>query len=45
VERLPVARELGETCLMLLVHHTLMEEEMKIMAGAVLKVMTEAECS
>jgi dTDP-4-amino-4,6-dideoxygalactose transaminase len=41
-ERLPVARELGETSLMFLVHHTLTEKDMKTMARAVLKVMAEA---
>ena len=42
VERLPVARELGETSLMFLVHHTLTEEDMERMVVAVSKVMAQA---
>jgi dTDP-4-amino-4,6-dideoxygalactose transaminase len=41
-ERLPVARELGETSLMMLVHPTLTEAELDRAAGAVRAVMTEA---
>jgi len=44
-ERLPVARNLGETSLMFLVHHTLMKKDMNIVVEAVLKVMAEAGCS
>lgn len=40
--RLPVARELGETSLMFLVHPTLSEEDMHVTANVVEKVMTEA---
>jgi len=42
VERLPVARELGETSLMFLIHPTLTENDMETVTGAVLKVMAEA---
>ena len=42
VERLPVARELGETSLMFLVHPTLTEKDMETVAAAVHKVMKEA---
>jgi Predicted pyridoxal phosphate-dependent enzyme apparently involved in regulation of cell wall biogenesis len=42
-ERLPVAKELGETSLMFLVHPTLTEKDMKIVAAIVGKVMLEAE--
>ena len=45
VERLPVARDLGETSLMFLVHHTLMEKDMETVAGAVLKIMAVAGCA
>ncbi len=41
-ERLPVARELGETSLMFLVHPTLSEQDMKDSARAVQKVMSAA---
>ena len=41
-ERLPVARELGETSLMFLVHPTLGEDEMKKTVAAVKKVMAQA---
>jgi dTDP-4-amino-4,6-dideoxygalactose transaminase len=41
-ERLPVARELGETSLMFLVHPTLNESDMHDTADAVQKVMVEA---
>jgi len=40
--RLPVARELGETCLMFLVHPTLDEADMHDAADAVEKVLSEA---
>jgi dTDP-4-amino-4,6-dideoxygalactose transaminase len=40
--RLPVARELGETSLMFLVHPTLGQEEMQQTADAVLKVLNRA---
>jgi dTDP-4-amino-4,6-dideoxygalactose transaminase len=43
-ERLPVARGLGETSLMFLVHHTLAEEDMEKLVAAVSKVMAEAVC-
>jgi dTDP-4-amino-4,6-dideoxygalactose transaminase len=39
--RLPIARELGETIPMFLVHPTLKEEDMKAMADVVEEVMTE----
>jgi hypothetical protein len=42
VERLPVAKELGETSLMFLVHHTLAETDMERMVVAVSKVMEQA---
>jgi dTDP-4-amino-4,6-dideoxygalactose transaminase len=45
VERLPVARNLGETSLMFLVHPTLMEKDMETVVGAVQKVMAKAGCS
>lgn len=41
-ERLPVARELGETSLMLLVHPTLSDRDVRDTAGAVRKVMRVA---
>jgi dTDP-4-amino-4,6-dideoxygalactose transaminase len=41
-ERLPVARELGETSLMFLVHPTLTEKDMEAVVAAVRKVMKEA---
>jgi dTDP-4-amino-4,6-dideoxygalactose transaminase len=41
-ERLPVARELGETSLMLLVHPTLGDEDIEIAAEAVRKVLAVA---
>jgi dTDP-4-amino-4,6-dideoxygalactose transaminase len=41
-ERLPVARELGETSLMFLVHPTLSEADMSRMAATVAEVMAEA---
>ncbi|MCW5632672.1 MAG: DegT/DnrJ/EryC1/StrS aminotransferase family protein [Rubrivivax sp.] len=41
-ERLPVARELGETSLMFLVHPTLTDEEVDRTCAAVTKVMTAA---
>jgi len=40
--RLPMARELGETSLMFLVHPTLSEKDMRNLAGTVVKVMAEA---
>jgi dTDP-4-amino-4,6-dideoxygalactose transaminase len=43
-ERLPVARELGETSLMFLVHHTLTEEATRTMVMKVSKVMAGALC-
>ncbi|GAB6187888.1 DegT/DnrJ/EryC1/StrS family aminotransferase [Thermopirellula anaerolimosa] len=42
VERLPVARELGETALMLPVHPTLGEEDVRDMARALRKVLRHA---
>ena len=42
-ERLPVAKELGETSLMFLVHPTLSKDDMKNTVKVVEKVMTEAE--
>ena len=41
-ERLPVARELGETSLMFMVHPTLMADEIKFMCTALVQVMEEA---
>lgn len=41
-ERLPVARELGETSLMLMVHPTLTPDDMKDMGRALVQVMQEA---
>ncbi|NMC19612.1 MAG: aminotransferase, partial [Thermogutta sp.] len=41
-ERLSVARELGETSLMLPVHPTLGEEDVRAMARAVRKVLRRA---
>jgi dTDP-4-amino-4,6-dideoxygalactose transaminase len=41
-ERLPVARELGETSLMFLVHPTLSEEGMHVTADAVERALAEA---
>jgi len=43
-ERLPIARELGETSLMFLVQHTLAKEDMERIVVAVSKVMVEAGC-
>ena len=43
--RLPVAKELGETSLMFLVHPTLTEADMEAVADAVLKVMEDATSS
>jgi len=40
--RLPVAKELGETSLMFLVHPTLSEDDMRKTVKAVEKVMEEA---
>ena len=42
LERLPVARELGETSLMFLVHPTISPEQMEAYAQAVRSVMTKA---
>ena len=42
VERLPVARELGETSLMFLVHPTISPEQMEAYAQAVRSVITKA---
>ena len=42
VHRLPVAKDLGETSLMFLVHPTLTEGDMRDTADAVEKVMTVA---
>ena len=42
-ERLPMAKELGETSLMFLVHPTLTEKDMMSVASIVAKVMFEAE--
>tara|TARA_R100000789_G_scaffold51520_1_gene51245 strand:- start:1559 stop:2734 length:1176 start_codon:yes stop_codon:yes gene_type:complete len=44
VERLPVARELGETSLMFLVHPTLTEAEMAKTVEVLSGVMAEASC-
>jgi len=44
VERLRVARELGETSLMFLVHPTLTEEQIRATCLAVEKVMAAASC-
>ena len=41
-ERLPTAKELGETSLMFLVHPTLTENDMNNMADTAAKVLTEA---
>ncbi len=41
-ERLPVARELGETSIMLPVHPTLREQDVEFMEECVLEVMAEA---
>jgi len=41
-ERLPVARELGETSLMFLVHPTLTAEEIELTCEALARVMEEA---
>jgi dTDP-4-amino-4,6-dideoxygalactose transaminase len=41
-ERLPVAKELGETSLMFLVHPTLDEDQMHKVASAIESVMGEA---
>lgn len=41
-ERLPIARELGETSLMFLVHPTLTEDDMDTVVTAVKKIMIEA---
>ncbi len=41
-ERLPVARELGETSLMLLVHPTLSADQVQAMAETLASVLTEA---
>jgi len=41
-ERLPIARELGETSLMFLVHPTLTEEEVKRTCGAIETTMVKA---
>ena len=41
-QRLPVARELGETALMLLIHPTLTSAEMKKVCEAVSKILIEA---
>jgi dTDP-4-amino-4,6-dideoxygalactose transaminase len=38
-ERLPVAKELGETSLMFLVHPTLTEEEIKLTCDVITEVM------
>lgn len=43
-ERLPVARKLGETSLMLLVHPTLTDDEMEKSAAAIAAVLTDAGC-
>jgi dTDP-4-amino-4,6-dideoxygalactose transaminase len=40
--RLPVARDLGETSLMFLVHPTLTQEEIQKTCDVIQKVMTEA---
>ncbi|HVC02258.1 MAG TPA: DegT/DnrJ/EryC1/StrS aminotransferase family protein [Steroidobacteraceae bacterium] len=45
VDRLPVARELGETSLMFLVHPTLTQEHMDIACGVVRDVVGEASGS
>ncbi|MDF1594461.1 MAG: aminotransferase, partial [Desulfobacterales bacterium] len=42
VTRLPVAKELGDTSLMFLVHPTLTNKDMDTVAKAVSKVMAEA---
>jgi dTDP-4-amino-4,6-dideoxygalactose transaminase len=41
-ERLPVAKELGETSLMFLVHPTLTEDDVERTCGAIRKVLAEA---
>ncbi|MOA23828.1 hypothetical protein D3C78_1444740 [compost metagenome] len=41
-KRLPVARELGETSLMLLVHPTLTDAEIEKTCAVLAEVMTEA---
>lgn len=43
-ESLPVARELGETSLMFLVHPTLTEEEISKTCSAIAQVISEASC-
>ncbi len=42
--RLPIARELGETCLMFLVHPTITEQDCADTVAAVEKVMAAAAC-
>lgn len=42
LERLPIAHELGETSLMFLVHPTLSDNDMHIIAQAVSEVMIQA---
>jgi dTDP-4-amino-4,6-dideoxygalactose transaminase len=41
-ERLPIARQLGETSLMLLVHPTLSDQHIALTGQAVGKIMTQA---
>ena len=41
-ERLPIAKELGETSLMFVIHPTLGEQEMRDTVAAVQKVMAQA---
>lgn len=43
-ERLPVARELGETSLMFLVHPTLTAQEMQRSADVIAQVLGQAQC-
>jgi dTDP-4-amino-4,6-dideoxygalactose transaminase len=43
-ERLPVARELGETSLMFLVHPTLEDVQIESICEAITTVMRRAEC-
>jgi len=43
-ERLPVARELGETSLMFLVHPTITPDDIQVVCDVVSKVLFEASC-
>ena len=44
-DRLPVARELGETSIQLLVHPTLQDADMQAMVAAIANVLREAQDS